>query len=278
MDLTYDRSLVAAIYDGYGDKEWDRHEIRPFDQVSFHVHRHYLSGFVRDGDRVLEVGAGAGRFTVELAQLGARIVATDISPGQLDLNSIHVAEAGLETHIEARELADILDLSRYPDRSFDVVVCYGGPLSYVMDRSDDALDELLRVTKPGGHVLIGVMSKHGSLQAFLDGAAAEIEEFGIDEMQAILDTGDLPPNHSSMGMPVHLFSWAELKGRLDRHPCDLVAVSASASISIGNDDVCKRWMADPAMWERFLEWEIDACAQPGAVDGGTHIIAVVRRR
>ena len=79
MDLTYDRSLVAAIYDGYGDKEWDRHEIRPFDQVSFHVHRHYLSGFVRDGDRVLEAGAGAGRFTVELAQLGARIVATDIS-------------------------------------------------------------------------------------------------------------------------------------------------------------------------------------------------------
>jgi len=97
-------------------------------------------------------------------------------------------------------------------------------------------------------------------------------------MQAILDTGDLPPNHSSMGMPVHLFSWAELKRRLDRHPCDLVAVSASASISIGNDDVCKRWMADPAMWERFLAWEIDACAQPGAVDGGTHIIAVVRRR
>jgi hypothetical protein len=30
---------------------------------------------------------------------------------------------------------------------------------------------------------------------------AEIEEFGIDEMQAILDAGDLPPNHSSMGMP-----------------------------------------------------------------------------
>ena len=80
-------------------------------------------------------------------------------------------------------------------------MCYGGPLSYVMDRSDDALDELLRVTKPGGHVLLGVMSKHGSLHAFLDGAAAEIEEFGIDEMQAILETGDLPPNHSSMGMP-----------------------------------------------------------------------------
>jgi len=276
MDLTYDRARVAASYDGYGDKEWHRHEIRPFDRVSFHVHRHYLRTFVRDGDLVLETGAGGGRFTVELAQIGARIVTTDISPGQLELNARHVTEAGLEAHVEARELADILDLSRYPDRSFDVVVCYGGPLSYVMDRADDAVAELLRVTKPGGHVLLGVMSKHGSLHAFLDGAAAEIEEFGVDEMQAILETGDLPPNHSSMGMPIHLFSWTDLRDRLEGHPCDLVAASASASLSIGNDEVCERWLADPVMWERFLGWEVEVCAQPGAVDGGTHIIAVVR--
>ena len=173
----------------------------------------YLNEFVHAGDLVLEAGAGAGRFTVELARLGARIVATDISPGQLELNAIHLAEAGLEQQIEARGAADILDLSSYPDRSFDAVVCYGGPLSYVMDRADDALDELLRVTKLGGHLLLGVMSKHGSLHAFLGSAAAEIEEFGIEEMEAILETGDLPPNHSSMGMPVHLFSWADLRGR-----------------------------------------------------------------
>jgi SAM-dependent methyltransferase len=278
MDLAYDRSLVAAIYDGYGDKEWHRHEIRPFDRVSFHVHRHYLRTFVHDGDRVLETGAGTGRFTVELAQLGARIVVTDVSPGQLELNASHVADAGLEGHVEAREQADILDLSRYPDGSFDAVVSYGGPLSYVMDRSDDALDELLRVTRPGGYVLLGVMSKHGSLHAFLDGAAAEIEEFGIDEMQVILETGDLPPNHSSMGMPVHLFSWADLRAHLERHPCDPVTASASASLAIGNDEVCERWLADPEMWERFLAWEVEVCAQPGSIDGGTHIIAVVRAR
>jgi SAM-dependent methyltransferase len=278
MDLWYDRSQVAAIYDGYGDKEWNRHEVRAFDRVSFHVHRHYLSEFVHDGDRVLEAGAGAGRFTVELARLGARIVATDVSPGQLELNARHVAEAGLEARVEARELADIVDLSRYPDDSFDIVVCYGGPLSYVMDRADDALSELLRVTRSAGHVLLGVMSRHGSLHAFLDGAAAEIEAFGIDEMQAILDTGDLPPNHSSMGMPVHLFSWAELSERLGRQPCEVVAASASASLSIGNDEVCERWLQEPEMWERFLAWEVEVSSQPGAIDGGTHIIAVVRTR
>ncbi len=192
MDLSYDREQTAKAYDAYGEQEWDRHEKAPMHRVSFHVHRHYLTEFIHRGDRVLEAGAASGRFTVELARLGARIVVTDISAGQLELNVANVGEAGLESAVEARELADIVDLNGYPDGSFDAVVCYGGPLSHVMDRADEALGELLRVTKPGGHVLLGVMSRHGALHAFLTGADAEIEEFGLDEMQAIYETGDLP--------------------------------------------------------------------------------------
>jgi ubiquinone/menaquinone biosynthesis C-methylase UbiE len=150
MGLSYDREHVAGVFDEYGEQEWERHETSPFGRVSFHVHRHYLKEFVRAGDRVLEVGAGAGRFTVELARIGAMITVTDISPGQLELNLRHLDEAGLEDHVEARELADVLDLRRFSDESFDEVVCYGGPLSFVLDRADEAMDELLRVTKPGG--------------------------------------------------------------------------------------------------------------------------------
>ena len=278
MDLSYDRDQTAKAYDEFGDKEWERHETSPFNRVSFRVHRHYLTQFIHHGDRVLEVGAGAGRFTVELARLGSRIVVTDISPTQLELNAEHVAEVGLESLVEAREPADIIDLSRYQSDSFDAVVCYGGPLSYVMDGADDALDELLRVTKPGGHVLLGVMSLHGSMHAFLSGAWEEIADYGVEEMQAITRTGDLPAHHSSMGMPVHMYSWNGLRTLLGRHPCDLAVASAANFLSIGNDEVCERWLQDPAMWEQFLAWEVYSCAQPGAIDGGTHIIAVVRKR
>jgi hypothetical protein len=97
-------------------------------------------------------------------------------------------------------------------------------------------------------------------------------------MQAILDTGDLPTNHSSLGMPTHLFSWAELRALLERHACDLVVASAANFLSIGNDEVCERWRQDPAMGDRLLAWELGSCRQPGVIDGGTHIIAVVRRR
>jgi hypothetical protein len=36
-------------------------------------------------------------------------------------------------------------------------------------------------------------------------------------------------------------------------------------------------MSDPERWARFLEWEVAACREPGTLDGGTHIIAVIQR-
>src|SRR5262245_43204039 len=263
------------MFDEYGDAEWARHEATPFARAAFHVHRHYLERFVRSGDRVLDIGAASGRFTVELARLGARITVADISRGQLDLNEKTLREADLERHVEERLVADVVDLSRFDDATFDAVVCYGGPLSWVLDDADHAVDELLRVTRRDGHVLLGVMSLYGSLRAFLPGASEEIDTYGVEETEAILQTGFLPPPHSTIG-PLHLYTWAELQELLSRHRCECVATSAADFRAIANDETCERWLADERMWERFLGWEVRACAQPGALDGGTHIIAVVR--
>jgi hypothetical protein len=55
-----------------------------------------------------------------------------------------------------------------PEGSFDAVVCFGGPLGYVLGEADRALAELLRVTKQGGRVLLSVMSLLGTARAFFD--------------------------------------------------------------------------------------------------------------
>ena len=85
-----------------------------------------LEGFVRPGDRVLDAGSGPGRFTLELLRLGAHVTALDISPA----SSSCCAHGSPD--VEAI-VGDITDLSRFEDDSFDVTVCFGGPLSYVVD-------------------------------------------------------------------------------------------------------------------------------------------------
>lgn len=121
MDTLYDASYIREFYDNYAARERDRLEGDPASLVNFHMHRHYLELFIRPGDHVLDMGAGPGRFTIELAKLGATVVVGDISPVQLEFNRQRVQEAGYEQAVASRELMDVIDLSRVEDATFDAV-------------------------------------------------------------------------------------------------------------------------------------------------------------
>ncbi len=264
-DVRYDPEHIARFFDDYCAREWERFEGSAMDRVNLEVHLRLLREYIRPGDRVLDAGAGPGRFTLELARLGATVVAGDISSRQLELHAEKTVD--VEASIESRELLDIIDLSRYADASFDAVVCFGGPLSYVLDEADAALAELLRVTKPNGHVLVSVMSLLGAARAFFSALPELIEEFGWQRaVEETFERGDLSAelNH---GHVLRLYRWSDLERLASRHACRVVLASAANFLSVGNEQ-----------WEdRFLELEIEACRQPGALDGGTHIAAVVER-
>lgn len=265
--MSYDPERAAAFYDEYGEREWQRFETGSTSRVSLELHRHYLQKFVRPGDRVLDVGAGPGRFTLELARLGAHVVVADISPGQLALNRERLAEAALEGQVLDRVVADVVDLSQFEEASFDAVVCYGGPLSYVLDRADEAVAELIRVARPDGHVLLSVMSLVGTFTGWLD-AILKLPEEANDE---IVRTGLLPSTIWGGHLAMRLYRWRELEALLLRHPCTVVAASAS------NLNRAVEASVLPEALDALVRWAVDLCAEPGAIDCGQHIVAVVRK-
>lgn len=95
--------------------------------------------------------------------IGTRIVVGDVSPEQLRLHREKTVE--VESSVEERVLVDIVELPRFRDCEFDAVICCGGPISYVLEREDDAVAELLRITRPGGYLLLSVMSLLGTLRS-----------------------------------------------------------------------------------------------------------------
>jgi hypothetical protein len=97
----------------------------------------------------------------------------------------------LKNNVVQRIQGDICDLSRFDDGQFDSVVCYGGPLSYVFDKRTLAMNEMLRVVKPGGHILLSVMSLIGTIKHFLEHTVDWSIENGTSEWKQLLDTGDL---------------------------------------------------------------------------------------
>lgn len=62
-----DRQVMRDYYDELGHAEWERLASGITGRVSLEVHKRFLARFIGAGQRVLEVGAGPGRFTLELA-------------------------------------------------------------------------------------------------------------------------------------------------------------------------------------------------------------------
>jgi SAM-dependent methyltransferase len=265
---------VRDYFDALGEGEWDRLAQSPAARVSLELHRRFLTRFIRPGWRVLEIGAGPGRFTIELAALGATAVVSDISPVQLELNRANVAAAGCEQAVEDRRLLDARDLSRYADGAFDGTLAYGGPISYAFDQAETALAECLRVTRPGGVLLASVMASIGSSRYFLPGVAEEINTFGIDAIETVIRTGDVRLTQAGVHV-CRMFRWREVAAMIAAQPGHLLAASASNALSLGDPATLDRLAADPGLWPRLLDWEEELAQEPGMLDGGTHILFAV---
>ena len=144
-------------------------------RVSLEIHRRFLARFIRPQSRVLEIGAGPGRFTLQLAALGASVTVTDISSVQLDLNRLHVSDTPAEQAVESRQLLD--DATRRVFQTTPSMPWWRlvEPLSCAFDHTDEALVGLFRVTKPVALVLASVMSLLGSWRYFLRGVIQDTQ-------------------------------------------------------------------------------------------------------
>lgn len=262
-----DRNGMRDYYDEFSHAEWERLEKDVAGRVSLEVHRRFLARFINPRDRVLEIGAGPGRFTLELINLGARVAVTDFSPVQLELNR---ARLDGSTSIESWEILDVCDTSKYADGEFDAVVAYGGPLSYAFEHVDEAMTGLFRIVRPGGVVVASVMSLLGTWRHLLEDTIVVAETFGDDANDAILRTGDL--RHIGGAHVCQMFRASDITALVERCGGETLAMSASNWASLEDQESLARLESDPDRWQRFLEHEIAACSQPGALDGGTHLL------
>src|SRR5690606_14520517 len=111
---------------------------------------------LRPGDRVLDMGAGAGRHAFEVFRRGAHITALDYNLADLKDVSGLFAAMGAAGEAPAGTAATTVNgdgtLLPFPDDTFDRIIC-----SEVMEHIPDdaaAARELARVLKPGGMLAV----------------------------------------------------------------------------------------------------------------------------
>ena len=119
----------------------------------------YIQKFLKPGSKILEVGAGTGRYSLALAKMGYSVVATDLTPKHVDI----MKRKSKRLNNFQCMVADALDLSMFKDNSFDMVLNLG-PMYHMFHQKDkeQVVKETLRVAKKNAVCMFAYLA-HASL-------------------------------------------------------------------------------------------------------------------
>jgi ubiquinone/menaquinone biosynthesis C-methylase UbiE len=282
----YNPQYTRQFYDAYGEREWTRLERSAYFRLEAITHTDFIRRYVKPGDKVLDAGSGPGRFSILLAKIGAMVTVLDISPEQLSLARQKIAEAKVLDHIARFLEADIVDLSRLPSGYFDAVICFGGALSYVCEKNQQAADELIRVTRPGGTIIVSVMSRlgaalgvvqHPDLRYLREPSNKNIDLPNGSSFRDMVESGDLAGFPSSAGIthaPMHLYISQELEGLF--RGCKVLQ-AAGCCVTLSEHIKVPEELTEEPVWANLVELERKLRTDPGLINTGSHIIMAVQK-
>ena len=179
-------------------------------RVEFLTTVHYIERYIRPGARILDVGAGAGEYSLHFARKGYEVSALELSPANIE---------AFRKKMTAEDRIDLVqgnatDLSRYADESFDAVFLFG-PLYHLHSEEDrqKCISEAKRVCKKDGKLFFAFISNDFViLTEFFyrpdyftagdyDKETFELQDFPfvfhtVDECRAMLESGGVKLLHT----------------------------------------------------------------------------------
>ncbi len=168
----------------YGNYDEDGRLTSRHGQVEFMTTMRYITKYMESGMRILEIGAGTGRYTHTLARMGYEVDAVELVQSNIDA---FIKNTSPEEKVSVRQ-GDALDLSNFPDGVYDIVLLLG-PMYHLYTVEDklQALSEALRVTKPGGLLytayciadasIIGYGFQHGHIFELIEKQLLDTDAF-----------------------------------------------------------------------------------------------------
>ena len=114
-----------------------------------------IEDYLRPGSRILDIGAGAGEYSLHFARKGYEVCALELADANIAAFSRKLRP---EDKVELRQ-GNALDLGAYADESFDIVLLFG-PLYHLHDDADKrrAIGEAMRVCKKDGKLFFAFIT------------------------------------------------------------------------------------------------------------------------
>ncbi len=144
-----DRKEILDNY--YSEWNEDDRLLSRFGQVEFLTTIRFVEKYLKPGMKILEVGAGTGRYSHYFARKGYTVHAVEL----VERNIVGFKENTLPNEAVTIVQGDAVNLCMVEDNAYDIVL-YLGPMYHLSAESERkaAVREALRVTKPNGKIFM----------------------------------------------------------------------------------------------------------------------------
>ena len=216
--------------------------------------------------KILEVGAGTGRYSVTLAKQGLKVTAVELIPHNLEILKSKLDGTEPITALQG----NALDLSRFADETFDLTLLLG-PMYHLYSKEEklQALSEAVRVTKSGGRILVAYCMNEPTVIQYV---------FGLNHLREVMDLNMLTSDWHCISEPKDLFEMvrteeiAELDAAVPVRRIKLVAADGATNYKREYIDAM-----DDETFSKWMDYHYAICERQDLIGASHHTLDVLRK-
>ncbi len=256
-------SFLENYYNNYDEENrlLSRHG-----QVEYLTTMKYIQESIADvhDPMILEVGAGTGRYSVTLAKQGFRVTAVELIAHNLDVLKSKIDQTDPITAIQG----NALDLSLFSDNTFDLTMLLG-PMYHLYTKEDKllALSESVRVTKPGGRILVAYCMNEPTVIQYV---------FGLNNLHEVMGLNMLTDDWHCISEPKDLFELVRtedieaLNAELPVKRLKLVAADGATNYKREYIDIM-----DDETFDKWMEYHFAICERQDLIGASHHTLDIL---
>lgn len=254
---------MKELEEYYGKFCEDKRLTRKHGQVEYRTSMKYIHDYLKPDHKILDIGAGTGRYSVALANEGFEVDAIELV--KYNLGMLKAKKSSVKAY-----QGTALDLSRYQDETFDITLLFG-PMYHLFTEQDKlkALSEAKRVTKTNGIIFVAyVMNDYSVLvHGFRDGY-----------IKSSLSAGKIDENFQTHTTIEDLYSYMRIE--------DINKLNEKAGLqrikiiaADGPADYMRPVLnkMDDETFEIFMQYHLSTCERMDMIGASAHTLDILKK-
>ncbi len=232
--------------------------------IEFVTSMKYIHKYLEKDAKILDVGAGTGRYSVQLANEGYDVTAVELVKYNLGI----LKQKG--SAVKAYQ-GTALNLKRFKDNTFDMTLVFGPMYHlYTLEDKVKALSEAKRVTRPGGKILVAYCMNEYSILTY---------GFKENHMIESLKNGKVNADFHVVAEAEDLYDYVRLEDidEINTRTGGLKRIQIIAADGPANYMRTILNAMDEETYETFLAYHLSTCERSDLLGASAHTLDILEK-